>query len=67
MPDEAAQVITHCEECLIKAKVIMEPFTITEIQGGILKDYLTEEDYLAPHKVIFTSIGESQILANKPS
>ena len=31
----------------------MEPFTLAEIQGGILKDHLMEEDYLAPHKVDF--------------
>ena len=50
MPDEAAQIIAHCEEQLLKAK-IMEPFSVAEIQGGILKEYLTNEDYLAPHKV----------------
>ena len=52
MPDEVAQIITSCEERLLKNKVIAEPFTVAEIQGGILKKYLIEEDYLAPHKVI---------------
>ena len=51
MPDKAAQIIAHCEERLIKAKVITEPFSVAEIQGGILKEHLTDEDYLAPHKV----------------
>ena len=51
MPDEVAQIITHCEERLIQAKTIMEPFSVAKIQGGILKEYLIEEDYLVPHKV----------------
>ena len=51
MPDEAVQIIAHCEERLLKAKIITEPFIVAEIQGGILKEYLTDEDYLAPHKV----------------
>ena len=51
MPDEAAHIIAHCEEWLLKAKIITEPFSVAEIQGGILKEYLTDEDYLAPHKV----------------
>ena len=51
MPDEAAQIIAHYEEQLLKAKIITEPFSVAEIQGGILKEYLTNEDYLAPHKV----------------
>ena len=51
MPDDVAQIITHCEERLMKAKMITEPFSVTEIQGGILKEYLIEEDYLVPHKV----------------
>ena len=52
MPDEMAQVIAHCEEHLMRDKTITGPLTVTEIQGGILKDHLTEEDYLTPHKVI---------------
>ena len=51
MPDEAAQIIAHCEERLIKAKIITEPFSVAEIQGGILKEHFTDKDYLAPHKV----------------
>ena len=51
MPDKAAQIIAHCEGRLIKAKIITEPFSVAEIQGGILKEHLTDEDYLAPHKV----------------
>ena len=51
MPDKAAQIIAHCEEQLIEAKIITEPFSVAEIQGGILKEHLTDKDYLAPHKV----------------
>ena len=51
MPDEVAQIITHCEERLMKAKMITKPFSVTEIQGSILKEHLVEEDYLVPHKV----------------
>ena len=53
MPDEVAQIIAHCEECLIKAKIITGPFSATEIQGGILKEYLIDDDCLAPQKVNF--------------
>ena len=52
MPDEVAQIIASCEEWLLESKVITEPFTVAEIQGGILKRHLTEEDYVAPYKVI---------------
>ena len=55
MPDEVAQIIARCEECLIKAKIITGPFSTTEIQGGILKEYLIDEDYLAPQKVNFAN------------
>ena len=50
-PDEAAQIIAQCEERLMKANIISQPFTATEIQGGILKEYLQDENYLAPYKV----------------
>ena len=50
-PDEAAQIIASCEERLLKANTITKPFTVAEIQGGILKDHLCEDDYLMPHKV----------------
>ena len=52
-PDEAAQIIAHCKEHLIKAKIITSPFSATAIQGGILKEHLIDEDYLAPQKVNF--------------
>ena len=55
MPDEAAQIITHSEECLIKAKIITSPFGATEIQGGVLKEYLIDEDYLSPQKINFAN------------
>ena len=54
-PDEVAQIIAHCEECLIKAKIITGPFSATEIQGGVLKEYLIDEDYLAPQKINFAN------------
>ena len=60
-PDEVEQIIVHCEERLIKAKIITSPFSATEIQGGILKEHLTDEDYLAPQKVNFTDYHNFQI------
>ena len=51
MPDEAAEIIASCDGQLLKAGTIKEPFTPMEIQGGILKEYLTEDDYMAPHQV----------------
>ena len=56
-----AQIIAHCEEHLIKAKIITSPFSATEIQGGILKEHLTDEDYLAPQKVNSTDCHNFQI------
>ena len=44
-----------CEERLMKNSVINKPFTVAEIQGGVLKTHLIDEDYLAPHKVINNS------------
>ena len=48
----------------MKVKTITDPFTMSKIQGGILKDYLQEEDYMAPHLVIEFSLQlcELQIL-----
>ena len=51
MPDEATQIICACEEQLLKAKTIVDRFTAPKIQGGVLKDHLIPEDYLAPQKV----------------
>ena len=65
MPDEAAEIIAQCEERLIQKKVITEPFTATQIQGGILKEYLIEEDYLAPQKVNSTNLYVGQNLPVK--
>ena len=47
-PDEVTQVIAACEERLLKTKVIGAPFSVAEIQGGILKQHLIDEDYTAP-------------------
>ena len=60
-PDEAAQIIAACEERLPKAKVINAPFSVADIQGGILKEHLSEEDYAAPLKVIFPSDTHQQV------
>ena len=60
-PDEVAQIIAHCEERLMKANIISQPFTVAKIQGGVLKDHLQDKDYLALHKVI---ISKSQTLTN---
>ena len=60
MSDEAAEIISHCEERLLQNKTITEPFSAAQIQGGILKEHLIEEDYLAPQKVIIISIFYSQ-------
>ena len=51
-PDEATEIISHCEERLMQNKTITEPFSTAQIQGGMLKEHLIEEDYLAPQKVI---------------
>ena len=50
-PDEVAQIIMSCVERLMKNNEISKPFPVAEIQGGVLKTHLIEEDYLAPHKV----------------
>ena len=60
-PDEVAQIIAHCEERLIKTKIITSPFSATEIQGGILKEHLIDEDCLAPQKVNFADHHNFQI------
>ena len=46
-PDEAAQIISCCEEQLLAVGTITDRFTVAKIQGGVLKDYLIPEDYLA--------------------
>ena len=51
MSDKAAQIITACKERLLASHVITAPFSIVKIQGGIFKDHLVEDDYLAPNKV----------------
>ena len=49
--------------------MITNPFTMSEIRGGILKDFLQEEDYMAPHLVIelFLQLCDSQTLAKFPN
>ena len=49
-----------CEERLLKAKIIDAPFTVAEIQGGILKQHLTDEDYTAP--LLVSLIKFSQVI-----
>ena len=48
---EAAHVIAACENRLLAAKIIDHPFSVDEIRGGVLKEYLTMEDYRAPLEV----------------
>ena len=64
MPDEAVQIITACEERLLAARTIMAPFTVADIQGSILKEYLTEEDYLSPNKVSLRPKINTSVLAS---
>ena len=64
-PDEVAQIITACEERLLKDQTITTPFSVADIQGGVLKEHLIEEDYLTPKKVFLLfshSTQESQQL-----
>ena len=48
---EAAHVISACKNWLKKERVCNESFTVDEIRGGILKDFLMDADYLAPFEV----------------
>ena len=49
--DEAAQIISCCKEWFLTNKTITDRFMAAEIQGGVLKEHLIPEDYLAPQKV----------------
>ena len=51
MPEEAAQIITACEERVLASHIITAPFSMAEIQGGIHKDHLVEDNYLAPNEM----------------
>ena len=51
MASETAHVISACENQLKKEKICDTPFTVDEIRGQILKDLLTDADYLAPFEV----------------
>ena len=51
--DEAVQIISCCEERLLANKIITDRFMAADIQGGVLKEHLIPEDYLAPQKVNF--------------
>ena len=50
-PDKAAQIITKCEERLIKVGIRSAPFSVDEICGGVLKELLIPSDYSAPMDV----------------
>ena len=50
---QAAHVISACENCLKKEGVCFKPFTVDEIRGGLLKEFLTDSNYLAPFEVIY--------------
>ena len=53
MASEVAHVISACENCLKKEGVCVKPFTVDEIRGGLLKEFLTDSNYLAPFKIIY--------------
>lgn len=50
-PGEAGQVIAECEERIFRETGERKSFTVEEIRGGVLRDYLKDEDYMAPFKV----------------
>ena len=50
---EAVQIISCCEEQLLTNKMITDRFSAADIQGGVLKEHLMPEDYLAPQEVTF--------------
>ena len=52
-PDEVAQIISCCEDWLLTNRMITDGFMAADIQGGVLKEHLIPEDYLAPQKVNF--------------
>ena len=52
-PDKAVQIISCCKEWLLANKMITDRFRAVDIQGGVLKEHLIPEDYLAPQKVTF--------------
>ena len=45
------KLLPTAKNAWLKLKIITGPFSATEIQGGILKEYLIDDDYLAPQKV----------------
>ena len=55
MASEAAHVISACENHLKREKIHDEPFTIDEIGGKLLKDFLTDAEYLASFEVTIFS------------
>ena len=63
-PIKVAHVIPACENRLLTSKVIEHPFTIEEIRGGALAQYLIMDDYYAPLKVInfFLPCGQAPVL-----
>ena len=63
-PNEATQIITKCEEHLIKAGERTDPFSVDEIQGGTLKGKLITSNYAAPMEVIVKSFSKSLWLAS---
>ena len=60
-PDEAAQVISACEERLLKLKTIDAPFTVEQIQSSILKEHLIDADYAAPTQVTLILASRKQV------
>ena len=51
MASEATHMVSACEDHLKRERVQTELFSDNEIQGGLLKEFLTVVDYLTPFEV----------------
>ena len=63
MPVEVMHIIAACENWLLAAKIIDCPFSVADIHGGVLKEHLTMEDYLAPLEVSIIILFHSILYA----
>ena len=53
MASEAAHIISASKNHLKKEGVCVKPFTVGEIRGGLIREFLTDSNYLAPSDVIY--------------
>ena len=66
-PGEAGQAIAECEERIFRETDERKSFTVEEIRGGVLCDYLKDEDYMAPFKVsLITGHKHSPVQSHSP-